>query len=127
PTSAELKEILVRTTGAKVSDVRPVFAEEEAAPTIEAMKSLVRQVVVSDPLQEVLVRMISALTPGSDFASDLVTRYVRYGPRPRRDLVIMLSANVFALLEGRINLAFEDIRQVIIPILRQRMISNFQS
>jgi MoxR-like ATPase len=91
------------------------------------MKRLVRHVVVAGPMQEGLVRMIAALTPGSDFATEKVTRYVRFGPGPRGAQAVMMCGKVSAILDGRINLSFDDIRSSIIPALRHRLILNFQA
>lgn len=127
PSAAELKEILTRTTGSDVPEANPIFETHEAAGQIQRMKQLVREVVVSDPLYEVLVRMIAALTPESQYATQLAKQYVRFGPGPRGAQAIILSAKVCALLDGRINVAFEDIRSVILPALRHRLILNFQA
>lgn len=127
PSSAELKEILNRTTGVQIPEAQSVFTAAEVVGRIESMKQLVRHVVVAGPMQEGLVRMIAALTPGSDFATEHVKRYVRFGPGPRGAQAIMMSAKVSAILDGRINLSFDDIRSSIIPALRHRLILNFQA
>jgi len=127
PSSSELREVLLRTTGNDVPEARSVLIPEEAAAQIEVMKRLVRHVVVSDPMYQVLVRMVSALTPTSEFATAMVKQYVRFGPGPRGAQAVVLSAKVAALLDNRINVAFEDIRSVIGPALRHRMILNFQA
>lgn len=127
PSSEELKEILRRTTGNAIPEAQTVNSSENMAVTIERMRRLVRHVYVADPWQEVLVRMISALTPGNRFATEKVKKYVRFGPGPRGAQAMILSAKVAALLDSRINLAFEDIKSVIIPCLRHRLILNFQA
>ncbi len=127
PSPTELQEVLLRTTGVKVPEAEPVLSPEEAGNQIEVMKRLVRHVVMADPMYHVLVRMISALTPTSEFATALTKQYVRFGPGPRGAQAIVLSAKVSALLDGRINVSFDDIRSVILPTLRHRMILNFQA
>jgi MoxR-like ATPase len=127
PTSQELKDILSRTTGATVHEVTPVFPADQAQAYILAMQNIVRHVVVSDPMQEVIVRVIAALTPSSPFATPKVKQYLRFGPGPRGAQAVVLAAKVAALLDGRINLSFEDIRGVIKPALRHRLIVNFQA
>lgn len=127
PTSAELKEVLNRTTGANIPETAPMFSEHEAESRVEEMKRFVRQVVVAPMMYDVLVRMVSALTPQSEFATEAVKRYVRFGPGPRGAQSVILSAKVNALLEGRINVSFDDIRHVIVPALRHRLILNFQA
>lgn len=127
PSSAELKEILTRTTGSKSEEIKSVFFEHEVRDQIEKMKRLVRQVVVADLLLEIVVRMIAALTPGSGFATEQVERYVRFGPGPRGAQAILMLAKVEALLDRRINLAFDDIKATILPAIRHRLVLNFQA
>lgn len=127
PSSAELKEILNRTTGVKVPEAQPVMPPEKVQESLFAMRLLARQVVVADPMQEVLVRMMAALTPSNQFATEKARRYVRFGPGPRGAQALMLMAKVMAVMEGRINMSFEDIRAAIIPCLRHRLILNFQA
>lgn len=127
PSSPELKEILSRTTGSQIPEVQTVFEPQDAPEQIELMKKLVRHVVMSDPMYEILVRMIAALTPSNKFATELTKQYVRFGPGPRGAQAIVLSAKVTALLDRRINVSFEDIRCVILPALRHRLILNFQA
>ncbi|MCO6429421.1 MAG: AAA family ATPase [Deltaproteobacteria bacterium] len=127
PSGEELKEILRRTTGSAVPEVKTVLDPSNVEAHIEQMRMLVRHVYVAEPWQEVLVRMISALTPGSRYATEKVKKYVRFGPGPRGAQAVMLCAKVAALLDSRINLAFEDIRSVIVPALRHRLILGFQA
>jgi len=127
PSSLELKEILARTTGAVVPEAQCVVSPADAGATVSRMRQLVRQVLVADNMQDVLVRMMAGLTPGSQFATEKVKKYVRFGPGPRGAQALMMSAKVTAILDGRINLSFDDIRAAIIPALRHRMILNFQA
>jgi MoxR-like ATPase len=127
PSPQELQEVLLRTTGVEVPEAEPVVSPEDAAEQIEVMKRLVRFVVMADPMYQVLVRMIAALTPGSEYATPSVKQYVRFGPGPRGAQAVVLSAKVLALLDGRINVSFDDIRSVLLPTLRHRLILNFQA
>lgn len=127
PSPESLKEILRRTTGTKIPQARPVFSAEDAYHQIMGMRQLVREVVVAEPLQDVLVRMLSALTPSSSYATPKVKQYVRFGPGPRGAQSVLLASKVNALLDSRVNLAFEDIRALINPALRHRMVLNFQA
>jgi len=127
PSSPELKEILLRTTGTQVPETHAVFSETAAAKNFEMMRQLVRHVVISNPMQEVIVRMIAALTPQSQFATARVKQYVRFGPGPRGAQGVVLASKVMALLDGRVNLSFEDIKSVILPALRHRIMTNFHA
>lgn len=127
PTPLELKQILQRTTGASVPESQSVFDTDRVSQVIQGMKALVREVHMAEPLHDVLVRMLGALTPGSKFATSKVEQYVRFGPGPRGAQAIVMMSKVVALLDQRINVSLEDIRRVIIPALRHRMILNFQA
>jgi len=127
PSSAEMKEILTRTTGEQRTVLSPVLPPEKTARMIMHMRQLVRQVVVSPVVQDVLVGMVYALTPGSQNCTNLVSEYVRFGPGPRGAQAVLLCAKVMALLDNRMNLAYQDIKAVIVPALRHRMILNFQA
>jgi MoxR-like ATPase len=127
PASAYLKTIIERTTGAQVPEAQAVLPPEEVVAVIEKMKTLVRHVVVAEPMEEVLLRILAALTPGNEFATEMVKRYVRFGPGPRGAQAVIMISKVAALLDSRINVAFDDIRAALLPCLRHRMILNFQA
>lgn len=126
PNESELKEILRRTTGNDIPKCNDVF-NTSGASKIAEMKALVRSVVIPQPLQEVLVRMLSGLNPSSPHATKNVKQYLRYGPGPRGAQAIVLFAKVQALLNERINVDFEDIKSAILPCLRHRLVLNFQA
>lgn len=127
PSGAQLKTILQRTTGAAQSKVACVFFQHEAPAQIDSMRALVRNVIASDPILEVLVRILSGLSPESEHASDLASQYVRFGPGPRGAQSCLLLAKVLALLDGRVNLSFDDLQAALLPTLRHRLILNFQA
>jgi MoxR-like ATPase len=126
PTADDLKEILNRTTGANVPEVRSQLIEQPEI-RIQDMRMLAREVVMPEPMQDVLVRMMLSLTPTSSYATEKVKRYVRFGPGPRGAQATVMMAKVHALCDGRLNVSFEDLRQVLIPCLRHRLLLNFQS
>ncbi len=127
PTHGQLKEILARTTGASTVNLKPSLAQDQTAAMILKMRSLVRSVIVAPHLEDVLVGMMFALTPGSANSTDLVSQYVRFGPGPRGAQSVLLGAKVFAILDNRINLAYEDIRRALVPAIRHRLILNYQA
>jgi MoxR-like ATPase len=127
PSSAQLKDILNRTTSGVRPQLQPIFPPEQTAAMILQMREVVRRVVVAPPLQDVLVGTIFALTPGTEQSTDAVNEFVRYGPGPRGAQSVLLAAKVFALLDRRVNLSYEDIKMAIVPALRHRMILNYQA
>ena len=127
PTASNLKSIIERTTGVQVPEAQAVLGNGEMVVVIENMKRLVRQVVVSDPMRDVLTRIFAKLTPNSEYATSAVKQYVRFGPGPRGAQAVILLAKVMSLLDERINLAFEDIQMVLSSCLRHRLLLNFQA
>ncbi|MCB0318215.1 MAG: AAA family ATPase [Bdellovibrionales bacterium] len=127
PDAESLKTILTRTTGSDVPSASSVFPGNTGAVKIEGMKSLVRKVLAADPILEILVRIISALTPGNEFATEKVNKYIRFGPGPRGAQAVMLFSKVNALLDSRMNVSFEDLRVALLPALRHRLVLNFHA
>lgn len=125
PDAQNLKNILKNTTGSFEPEIKSVFETPEIE--IEKMKSLVREVVISDSLLDVIVRMIGALDPKNPYATQKVKKYVSFGVGPRGAQSLIMLSKVFALLDGRINLSFEDIKRAFLPTLRHRLVLNFQA
>ncbi len=127
PSSQDLVEILNRTTGEAEPEVN-VVAD---GATVLAMRHLARQVPVASPVAEYASRLIVATHPqaqseGAVTAPDMVRRYVRYGSSPRGAQALILGGKVTALLAGRYNVAFEDLRAVATAALRHRLLLNFE-
>lgn len=118
----ELNEILNRTTTSKMPEVQPVMAGEQ----IIASQQLVRSVAIAPHVQDFAIRVTMATHPKGEFATDSVNRYVRWGSSPRGVQAIVLAAKVYALMDGRFNVSFDDIRKAATPALRHRMLLNFE-
>jgi MoxR-like ATPase len=123
PSVEELVEIADRTTGAHVPQV-PRVADGE---TILAMQALVRQVPIAHHVTEHAARLLKATHPDDPAAPPMVRQYVRYGASPRGLQAMILGGKINALLEGRYNVAFDDLYTVAKPALRHRLILNFEA
>jgi MoxR-like ATPase len=122
PASDELVEILNRTTGEAEPEVG-VVADGDA---VLAMGALARQVPVASNVAEYAARLTVATHPENEAAPELVRKYVRYGSSPRGAQALILGGKVTALLAGRYNVAFDDLRAVASAALRHRMLLNFE-
>jgi MoxR-like ATPase len=127
PTPGELREILRRTTSGERADIRAVLPLESAADVVAEMRQLVRQVLIAPPLEDYVVSVITAATPGGPVVIAAVRDYLRFGPGPRAAQAVVLGAKVNALLDGRGNVSFDDVADVIVPAVRHRLILNFQA
>jgi MoxR-like ATPase len=118
----ELKTILDRTTTGYDAKIEPVMTQDE----IIGAQRLVRRVVIAPHVQDYAVRMTLATHPGGEFATEMTNKYVRWGSSPRGAQAITLAAKVQALLEGRFNVSFEDVKKAALPVLRHRVLLNFE-
>ncbi|MFH1738727.1 MAG: MoxR family ATPase [bacterium] len=122
PNRSELAEILSRTTERESPEVDIVMDRE----TILRIRRLCREVPIASHVRDYAVRLVLATHPQNPFASELVNKFVRYGSSPRGAQALILSGKIAALLEGRYNVSFDDIRNAIKPSLRHRIILNFE-
>jgi MoxR-like ATPase len=90
-------------------------------------QKLVQRVIVAPHVQDYAVRLTLATHPQGEFATERVSRYVRWGSSPRGAQAVILAAKVQALLDGRYNVSFEDVRKVYLPALRHRLLLNFEA
>jgi len=123
PTFAQLSAILDRTTGTEVSTVTKTLS----GATILAMRQVAREVPIASPVREYAVRLVLATQPQSEGALPSVTRFVRFGASPRGAQALVLAAKVRALLDGRYNVAYEDIAGVAPAALRHRVLLNYEA
>lgn len=119
---AELAEVVTRTTEGVVVHADKVMD----GASINAWRELVREVIVAEQVKDFAVRLVLASHPQGEFAAPATNQFVRYGASPRAAQGLILAAKVRALLEGRYNVSFADIRSVSLPVLRHRLILNFE-
>ncbi len=90
-------------------------------------QKLIREVILAKHVQDYIVRLTLATHPEGPFAVPITNQYLRWGASPRAAQTLALAAKVRALLEGRYNVSFEDVRRVYLPALRHRVILNFEA
>src|SRR3954454_24458891 len=119
----EMATILDRTTRGEWPRAEKVMDGEE----IRRWQQLVREVLIAAPVQDYAIRLVLATHPDGEFAAADTNKYVRCGASPRGAQALVLAGKVRALLEGRYNVSFEDIRAVYLPALRHRTLLNFEA
>jgi MoxR-like ATPase len=119
----EMATILDRTTRGEWPEAQQVMTGDE----IRQWQQLVREVLVAPPVQDYAIRLVMATHPQGEFATAETNRYIRCGASPRGAQSLVLAGKVRALLEGRYNVSFEDIRRVYLPSLRHRVLLNFEA
>ena len=120
---AQLTEIVDRTT--RSASIEPVKVMDGAE--IRRWQSLVREVILAPHVRDYLVRLVLATHPQGEFAQPATNQYVRWGASPRAAQALALAGKVRAILDGRYNVSFEDVRRVYLPALRHRVLMNFEA
>lgn len=90
-------------------------------------QALVRQVPVSQEVQQHAVNLVRATRPGEPGASQNVRRYVRYGASVRATQFLLLAAKARALMQDRYHVMNEDLHALALPVLRHRVLTNYQA
>lgn len=92
---------------------------------IMELRGVLDKVVVADPIRDYAVRAVLTTHPDSEFATDEVRRYVRWGASPRAAQALLRAARVRALSSGRAHVAFEDVRHWGSEVLQHRVLLNY--
>ena len=122
PTEDDLDAILDQTTGSSSAAPRQVLSAEE----IIHLQELTRAVPIASHLRRLVARFVIATQPDGAGVSHEIADYVRFGVSPRGAQSLVLAAKGRSLLEGRYNVALEDLEAVLLPTLRHRFQLNYE-
>lgn len=123
PSTSDLIEIANRTTGARVPQPRKVATGQ----MISDMQDLARSVPIASHVLAYAARLVSATHPEEREAPGITRQFVRYGASPRGMQALILAGKIMALLDGRFNVAFADLKLAALPALRHRVVLNFEA
>ena len=118
----ELK-IVKNTTTAREPEVDRILD----ADTIRDLQDLVLKVPVSDEVAAYAVELVRKTRPDDPTSPDFVTEYLNWGAGPRAGQALILGGKARALLDGRLTVSTDDVEDLAPPILRHRMLTNFQA
>lgn len=122
PTEQEELQIVKQTT----ADIQTTIQAALSAEEIQAMSHLVRRVPIADHLTQYAIRL-ARQTRGGDDAPEIIREYVSWGAGPRASQFLVLAAKARAALAGRYCVEEDDIRAVAKPVLRHRVVTNFNA
>ena len=111
---------------------RTIRREEPTAATILdrdqilVMRDTARSVPIARPVQDYAIRLTLATHPGTPYSHPMTERYVRFGASPRGTQTLVIGGKVNALLNGRVHVSCEDVRAMLLPALRHRVLLNFE-
>ncbi|MEL6430960.1 MAG: MoxR family ATPase [Planctomycetota bacterium] len=124
PTAEEEREILKRTTGGATDDIQSVVSTDE----LIELQSAVRELPVADEVYDFALGLARATRVRDvDDPIGFVKENVTWGAGPRASQYLVLGAKAHAAIAGRSAVAIEDVRAVAHPVLRHRIVTNFQA
>ncbi len=120
-TRDELNDVVLRTILKRPVELRKLLDSDR----ILALRKVLDKVVVADPIRDFAVRLVLSTHPGTDFATDEVRKYVRWGASPRAAQALIRAARVRALSQGRAHVSFDDVRHFAVHVLQHRVLLNY--
>ena len=103
------------------------FEKTISGPEILEFQRLVRKMPVAEEVMRYAVQLARTSRPSGANPPDFVKQYVNYGASLRASQFLILGAKARALVNGRYNVAVEDIQTLAYPVFRHRILTNFHA
>jgi len=123
PTFEEEVQIVQQTTAGGAPMLRKVMNGGE----VIAAQELIRRVPVADNVVEYAVRLTGHTRPKNPTSPTFIREFISYGAGPRASQYLVLGAKTRAVLHGRFAPTVDDVRAVALPVLRHRIVTNFNA
>lgn len=115
---------IVRST---TSQYEPKLSKVITAEQLISFQDLIRKVPVADNVIEWAVKIVNKTRPSSESSPKFIKEWVRWGAGPRASQYMILAAKTKAVIEGRFSPNIDDVKSVLIPVLRHRVIITFNA
>ncbi len=122
PSFQEEIQIVKSTTGSNQQSLNKILDSK----TIKDFQQLVKKVPVADNVIEYAVKFVNA-TRTNKSNDDYINKWVSWGAGPRASQYLILAAKTKAVMQGRFTPSIDDVQSVLIPVLRHRIIPNFNA
>jgi MoxR-like ATPase len=123
PTIEELKQIMHITVTGHKNELHPVMNGDD----IIRIREIIRDMPMAEAVEDYALRIVTATHPELETSPEFIKKYVSCGASPRAAQAIFKTSKARALLEGRANVAFEDVKAVALPALRHRLATSFEA
>jgi len=123
PSEEEEFNIVRLTTSPSTVELKPVLSGEQ----VKLLQDLVRRVPVADHVIRYALKLARLTRRGDPNSPDFVGEFVNWGAGPRASQALVLAGKARALLKGRYHVSTDDIREVALPVLRHRVVMNFNA
>jgi len=122
PYADELKVVL-QTTSRKPEPIQPLFTGEDVLKFHE----MVRRMPIAEEVAGYAVRLVAATRPGRDEAPAFINQWVSWGAGLRAAQMLVLGSKARALLNGQSHVSRDDIRALLHPVLRHRILLSYKA
>jgi MoxR-like ATPase len=122
PSAREIESILDRTTESQNNAASAVLNGER----ILEMSAVARTIPISDEVRRYGIALVLATHPDHELVAEPTKKFVRFGASPRGIQALILGAKIRAILDSRFHVAREDLKAMAKPVLRHRLILNFE-
>jgi len=123
PEFEEELDIIKRTTSMYSPELNIIFSRED----ILSFQDLVRKVPVADEVINYAVSLVAKTRPLNPASPKIVKDYISWGAGPRASQYLVLGAKTKSILDGRFSPGIDDVKSVAKPVLRHRLITNFNA
>ena len=123
PDFADEIAIVENTTGSNTAVLQPVIGRAD----VLAYQELVRQVPVAQNVTSFAVKLVRATRVGTEEATPAADEFLAWGAGPRAAQYLIRGAKTRALLQSRPTPDLEDVRRLVHPVLRHRLVANFHA
>ena len=122
---SEKDEILIvrNTTTTEKSSLNPIINKED----LISFQKLIRKIPISDNVVEHVVKLVSATRPQSKTSPDFIKQSIDWGAGPRASQYLVLGAKAKAALDGSPTPSIDDVNSLVLPVLRHRVLPNFNA
>lgn len=123
PSFLEEVAVVKATTSNEKATVSPLFTSEE----ILQYQEVIRKVPVADNVIEYAVKLVAKTRPNSEYATEMIRKYIDWGAGPRASQNLIFAAKAHAVLNGKFSPDIENVQAVAVGILRHRIVKNYRA
>jgi len=123
PTEQEEKTIVFQTTGAYNPELKKVLNSQD----ILQLQEIVRKTPVSDNVIDYAVKLVRATRPNDPSAPEFIRKWISWGAGPRASQTLIIAGKSKSILDGRYTVSIDDIKELVYPTLRHRLVLNYHA
>jgi MoxR-like ATPase len=116
-------EVVLQTTSRGPEPIQPIFTGED----VLKFHAMVRRVPIAKEVAEYAVKLVAASRPHREGTPDFVNEWVGWGAGLRAAQMLVLGGKARALLRGRAHVSIDDIRSLVHPALRHRILLSYKA